>query len=319
MYFPFMRGKHYELITIRETAKLMAKAQFVPVIAPVHEQMVGLRKALVAVRDAGGRAVVIVNPEYGQLANDGTPISNLLNQEFGENDNLYVGIRLHNDMSSDVAINMCKATNGKPIALVHDGFKGANDFSLAVSHFRSIRAHLFMDDNCGKLYRKKFNGKKIERVLIRDGFQRRPHSDHPDSEFFSDLHITYPEELMDGFGDFLIVGDEYSESGDPGYTVAIHLTCIDRSQDNAIFVRHFLSKGRDKTNDLSRKFAEALAKLIDFLGGSSGDKVYPTTAIEGFRGLHKDQHYPGLGYVKKLSMKHHIETLAMFAEANQRN
>ena len=79
MYFPFMRGKHYELITIRETAKLMAKAQFVPVIAPVHEQMVGLRKALVAVRDAGGRAVVIVNPEYGQLANDGTPISNLLN------------------------------------------------------------------------------------------------------------------------------------------------------------------------------------------------------------------------------------------------
>ena len=29
---------------------------------------------------------------------------------------------------------------------------------------------------------------------------------------------------MDGFGDFLIVGDDYSDTGGPAYAVAIHLT-----------------------------------------------------------------------------------------------
>jgi hypothetical protein len=28
--------------------------------------------------------------------------------------------------------------------------------------------------------------------------------------------------------------------------------------------------------------------------------------------LHADGHFPGLGYVKKLSMSHHIETLAHY-------
>jgi hypothetical protein len=33
-------------------------------------------------------------------------------------------------------------------------------------------------------------------------------------------------------------------------------------------------------------------------------------AVEEFRWLHEKRHFPGLGYVKKLSMNHHIETLA---------
>jgi len=35
-------------------------------------------------------------------------------------------------------------------------------------------------------------------------------------------------------------------------------------------------------------------------------------AVNEFRQLHANGHFPGLGYVKKLSMKHHIETLADF-------
>ena len=35
----------------------------------------------------------------------------------------------------------------------------------------------------------------------------------PLPKFFSDLHITYQEEGMDGFGDFLMVGDAFSETG----------------------------------------------------------------------------------------------------------
>jgi hypothetical protein len=62
MYHPYFRGKQFELITIRETAELLAKKNFVPVIEPVRESLGGLKKTLSTVCDAGGRAIVIVNP-----------------------------------------------------------------------------------------------------------------------------------------------------------------------------------------------------------------------------------------------------------------
>ena len=114
---------------------------------------------------------------------------------------------------------------------------------------------------------------------------------------------------MDGFGDFLIVGDEYSESGGPAYAVAIHLTFIDPDQDDLMEIYHFKSRRRDTPQDPAGKFAEALMVMIETLD-EPGSKILETGAIKEFRTLHRQRHFPGLGYIKKLSMKHHIETLA---------
>ena len=45
------------------------------------------------------------------------------------------------------------------------------------------------------------------------GSSKDGNKDHPDIEMFSDLHITYEDIGMTGFGDFLIAGDEYREGG----------------------------------------------------------------------------------------------------------
>jgi hypothetical protein len=127
-------------------------------------------------------------------------------------------------------------------------------------------------------------------------------------ESFSDLHVTYPEEGMNGFGDFLTVGDEYSESGGPAYAVAIHLTFIDPDKDDAMYIYHFISDRQDTPTDPAGKFAEALNSMIKQLN-KPNSKVLETEAVMEFRELHAKKHFPGLGYVKKLSMKHHVETL----------
>ena len=116
---------------------------------------------------------------------------------------------------------------------------------------------------------------------------------------------------MDGFGDFLIVGDDYSESGGPAYAVAIHLTFIDPDNDDVMYIYHFVSDTNDTPTDPAGKFAQALKKLINKLE-SERSNLYETSAIKEFRDLHAKEHFPGLGYVKKLSMKHHIETLAQY-------
>jgi len=65
MYYPYFRGKQFELITIREMAGLLAQKNFVPVIEPVREALGGLEKALKAICDVRGHAIVIVNPYHG--------------------------------------------------------------------------------------------------------------------------------------------------------------------------------------------------------------------------------------------------------------
>jgi hypothetical protein len=82
MYYPYFRGKQYELITIREMADLFAKRHFRPIIEPVKESLAGLERALNSVVDAGAQAIVIVNPHHGDLSSAGQPVTDLLRQSF---------------------------------------------------------------------------------------------------------------------------------------------------------------------------------------------------------------------------------------------
>ena len=75
MYRPYFRGKQFELITIRESAGLLARSGFVPIIEPVKESLNGLARALSAICEAGGQAIVIVNPLHGDHAGGGSGIS----------------------------------------------------------------------------------------------------------------------------------------------------------------------------------------------------------------------------------------------------
>lgn len=77
MYHPYFRGKQFELIAIRETAALLADSDFVPIIEPVKETLNGLKRALTAINDANGSAIVIINPYHGDHSEDGAEISTL--------------------------------------------------------------------------------------------------------------------------------------------------------------------------------------------------------------------------------------------------
>jgi hypothetical protein len=313
MYHPYFRGKQYELITVRETAPLLAESGFVPIIEPVKESLGGLERVLKAVCDANGRAVVIVNPHHGDLAEDREGIGTLLNDSFRDQPAIEVGILLKEDTDVAEVRAFVERHNEASIAFVHGGFADAAALVAGIGDGARTSRHVFLERHCGKLYRKHFAG--TQRVLLRDGFTKRRNADHPEVEIFSDLHVTYDDEGMNGFGDFLIVGDEYSETGGPAYAVAIHLTFIDPDKDNQMYIYHFVSKRKDTPTDPAGKFAEALDLMIGKLSDPES-KIFPSSAVAEFRHLHDKKHFPGLGYVKKLSMKHHIEMLVNFFGRN---
>lgn len=310
MYHPYFRGKQFELITIREMAGLMAASGFVPVIEPVKETLKGLEKALQAICDAGGRAVVIVNPYHGDHQEDGIGITNLLQADYIGNDAISAGLLLRSDMTFAQAIEAYEAHKDHCPTFVHAGFTSQKALAEYLGDDLAGSQHIFIEDHANTLYRKHFDGST--RVLVRDGFKRLKNSEYARIalEEFSELHLTFNSDLnMAGFGDFLMVGDSYSEGGGPAYAVAIHLTFIDPDKDDVMYIYHFVSTTNDTPLDPAGKFAQALKKLIDKLEAGNS-KLLETSAIKEFRDLHAKGHFPGLGYVKKLSMKHHIETLA---------
>lgn len=309
MYHPYFRGKQFELIAIRECAQVMADAEFVPIIEPVREALKGLERALTAICEANGEAIVIVNPTHGDHSEDGEDISALLENGFLDKKGISAGILLTNAMDVADAIAFHETHSAHRPVFIHAGFTDAKALAEKLEYLEDTQ-HVFFEKYCHKLYRKHFKGAE-KRVLLRDGFERRRNADHPAVEMFSDLHVTFEEEDMQGFGDFLIVGDDFTEGGGPAYAVAIHLTFIDDDQDNVMYIYHFVSTTKDTPTDPGGKFSQALGKLIAKLN-SGTSKLVETTAIVEFKDLHEKGHFPGLGYVKKLSLKHHIETLADF-------
>jgi hypothetical protein len=307
VYHPYFRGKQFELLAIRETAGLLATSNFVPIIEPVKEALSGLNRALKAICDASGTAVVIVNPVHGDHADDGAEITSLLKDSYVDKGGITAGILLRHGMTLDAALACYEAHKGHKPTFVHAGFTEHQALAHRLAGSLPDTQHVFFEEHCGKLYRKHFKGTR--RILLRDGFTRRRNADYQPVEEFSDLHVTFEEEDMDGFGDFLIVGDDFTEGGGPAYAVAIHLTFIDPDKDEAMYVYHFVSTTRDTPTDPAGKFAQALGKLIAKLDAGES-KLFESTAIQEFRELHAKGHFPGLGHIKKLSMRHHIETLA---------
>jgi hypothetical protein len=307
MYHPYFRGKQFELITIREMAALLAEKSFVPVIEPVREALGGLKKTLSAVCAAGGRAILIVNPYHGDHQEDGTSITDLIQEAFAGADNIAAGILLRSDMTVEKVMTCYQQHANHHPVLVHAGFTEPKALAVKLGNGATGLTNVFVEEHAKLLYRKHFE--QSTRILVRDGFKRQRNADYPPMEEFSDLHVTYVDLGMAGFGDFLIVGDVYSEGGGPAYAVAIHLTFIDPNKDDVMYIYHFVSDKKDTPTDPAGKFAQALAKLIKKLD-SGASHILETAAIKEFRDLHSKGHFPGLGYVKKLSMKHHIETLA---------
>jgi len=306
-YFPYFRGKQYELICLRENAELLAKGSILPIIEPVRESLGTLEKALGKINAASGSAAIVVNPSFGPFADDRSPLAEFVAERLPPD--FAVAILLNENTSVEAAITLYDEFSPREPLLVHSGFTHARELRLHLDQHPGVAGHVFVDRTSSKLYRRQFTD--AFRVLLGDGFKPRRNADHPEVEPFSDLHVTYPDEGFQGFGDFSIVGNEYRESGGPAYAVAIHLTYIDPDREDEMFIRHFKSDRSSSPTDPAGKFAEALGKLVGAVE-ERGSPILKTEAVNEFLSLDRRRHFPGLGYVKKLSMAHHLQTIANY-------
>lgn len=305
MYFPYLRGRQFELIALRELVeKDVLSSRITPIIEPVK-----LSSTLVKTIEIYGKnnkpLAIITNPEVGSFSSDAKEEKNQRLKEslracLKENGNiLYMYLLKANSKPQKFIVrhsnSMGTICNDKDAIPVYETY-----FSEADVKFNLV------PDESG--FRRKV---KKNRVLLADKFNKQEKNNdyiEIDDEPFSEDHLYYIDDGYVGFSDYSVVGEEYNETGFAPYAVAIHIVYFDT--DESLRVKHFVSDSNDDISDPAGKFQEALSKLIKW----NEEKKLDTVAMKEFEDLYHREAYPGLGTVKKLSIMHHLELVGRYLD-----
>jgi hypothetical protein len=304
MYFPFLRGKRFELLALAQLSPVLSGgSRVIPTIEPVRgaaQDMDLLRKLM----GLGFPLILIENPNHGDFKGNHEKVQALL-RESRDRQHLVAGYLVTPKTSLKDIQAFLRRNKERPVAFYHMGSAAKperiNEFQMKAQ----LTYNVFLSGRSSVAYRRTFTSGGA--VILDDAFGlRERNEDYPEHEFYSDRHNTYANEGFFGFGDFLIVGNQFKEKGGAPLAVAIHLTNLEGAHE--VWIRHFIS---DRTSgrgvDTAGKFLEALEKMAKFIRSRENWRM--TEGCKEFLELYDRQHFPGLGEVKRISMKHHLELM----------
>lgn len=298
MYFPFLRGRQFELLALRELLENdLIGDNIIPIIEPVRLSS-SLLKTVELFNKKNHQLVFVQNPSVGAypVSMEGEKPNPLyenleiaLDEDnvikayiFQDNNEIVV-----NDMQNSIAI----IDSVDDISSYLEACKKEKPLYTLIPDRRSIKRNV-----------------KGEKIILEDSFiKQKRNVDYKNNtdEFFSDWHREYIEEGYKGFSDYSIVGSEYSESGFAPKAVAIHIVYL--SSEDDLRVHHFVSENNTDSKDTAGKFGEAVAKIKHWC---TEHKIQETRGLKAFYDYCDTGRYPGLGVVKKCSIMHHLELMS---------
>jgi hypothetical protein len=302
MYFPFLRGKKYELQTLSELAPLIKNTgKVTPILEPLNLNPT-TRRILPELNAAGVPFVFMINPQVGDLTDKPPDIFRPIIETLKMDNLLTLGYFINKDTTIEKITSLMEAFPTHSFAFVHT--VNSKTHAELVKIKDRVRYHVFMDGRVSSSYLDGF--KDSARILIKDCFNaQNRNADYDDDEFFSELFFTYKPTFY-GFGDFLITGSGLTGGG-PAHAVALHLTYLKEPAGKEIWIRHFISDDTKTAANVEGKYFQALRKLVKFLDEYTN--TAETIGAHEYRLNFSDEKFHNLGYPKKLSMKHHIELI----------
>ncbi len=303
MYFPYFRGRQYDLLALKELVQLKClSSKVIPIIEPVKMSST-FKSTLKVFKDNNMPVAVIVNPMVGDIM--GTDLFPCIT------DNTYPSVLLGNVNATIISRIASEEYYNRALFVLNncDWIETYNDISLRVNpkfvlhpDERRIRRAVLKKGTDSVLFENRFNKREKNVEYLKNS-----------DEFFSDDHLFYQEEGYVGFGDYSIIGEAYFESGFKPYAVAIHIVYF--ADDKTLRIHHFVSDSNNDTDNVAGKFYEALSKLVEWYhNGYNGKETY---ALNTFIDCYNKGYYPGLPTIKKLSIMHHLEIVSDFLEKGE--
>ena len=310
MYYPFLRGRQFELITLRELLEENALAQIQPIIEPVNKNLKALTTCLESFIEHEKYVHLIFNPGVGDLSSETTSVNNLFD-ELGRSEFIIPSI-IHNDFESSQRI--INELNLEAVLLLCEANSlESDDILRPLIESRTIQKVLISYPGRNRSFTT-LSKRTKPTIRLDDQFhaEKRNNDFLPKQESrFTEEHRYYGDDRFMGFSDFTVLPSDYVEGGSAPRAVVLHWT-YEKEED--IWIRHFTSESNDSIANVQGKFQEAATKVIDYCN----DHQLDNSAIRELNNYLEVGHYPGLGIAKKLAIKNHLLVVKHYLE-NHRN
>lgn len=299
MYFPYLRARQFELITLRELVVENKLQRITPVLEPVKASFNNLNLAHRVFKENNFNAYLILNPLCGEIVGDKdfflNYLSELENSKFlpafhytDNSDYILSNIEQYN-LTDCLIVCLDKFSNEEALKQLCKNQNISKVMLLEPHKYRNLDRYL---KNTGKDY-----------IRLDDVFEKQQKNAdflNISAHRFTEEHLYYEQEGYQGFSDFTPLPSEFVEGGSTPRAVVIHLTYL--NQENQVWIRHFTSDDTDSIANVQGKFAQAARKAIQFC-----NKLPLTnSATDELRAYLEEGKYPGLGTVKKISIKNHL-------------
>lgn len=307
MYYPFLRARQFELIALRELAtEESTQGVIIPILEPVKETHNNLSLAHKVFQDKNQTAYLIVNPTIGELAGDSSFYLEYLNEL--ENSKFSPAFHYRNNSEFiNQSIEIFGLSNCM-IICQNDVNPDDSEFKQLVAK-KEVSSVNVNDPNRNRTLHRFIKGLNKNYIRLDDLFEKQArNSDYLEIQEhrFSEEHIYYVEDGFNGFSDYTVLPSEYIDGGSTPRAVVIHLTYL--NGENQIWIRHFTSETNDSISNVQGKFAEAAEKAVIYCR----QRNLTNSAISELISYYDNQHYPGLGTVKKISIKNHLLVISQF-------
>jgi hypothetical protein len=301
MYFPYLRARQFELIALRELVAESALREIVAVIEPVKESMSNLNLAHKVFVQYDYSPYLIMNPLKGEKRGDSDFYLNYLQSI----PNVKFKPAFHYSDNINYILQSIEQYNLKEVLIIclenfsdEDGLKRLINYG-SVSHIMLLEPHKYRSLD---RYIKSLNKFYIRLDDLFEKQQKNSDFLNIPAHKLSEEHLYYDQDNYQGFSDFTVLTSEYVEGGSTPRAVVIHLSYINVDAEDQIWIRHFTSKSNDSTANVQGKFAEAAEKAVNFCNEFPLQNAATVELEEYF----VEARYPGLGTVKKISIKNHL-------------
>lgn len=307
MYFPILRGRQNELIAVRELQGEGLLEYVTPIIEPVKASST-LMSVLEQFRDDEKPIVLIDKPIVGSFEKElsqSPKYKEKLDAVISKSSQLIKMSYCRDEVSSDEVTN---SPHRWAYYLNSDNRRNYEDAcGLREPDYTVIAGG-------GRNHRIA----RGQRITLDSAFvPQKRNADYCEREedFLSEEFYYFADEGADGFADYSVIGEEYSEGGFTPKVVALHLVHL--SEDgHQLRMRHFTSSPTDESKDTGLKFHEALGLLIEWAEGHS-KLLRSTYALEQMQKIYSEERFPGLGVAKRLAIMHHLELVNVLLEERQ--
>jgi hypothetical protein len=247
----------------------------------------------------------ICNPYYGTFADNAEQLfTGLISGTLMEYDNWTPTLQVNVHSVPAVITQFLQRYSGREVAIIYSGLPTSAQ-AIALLNNNQIVHHAFLEGHVAAAY---INGIPAgQRVMISDRFHRQArNADYPDHEFFSDMNTLPGNPNRIDFGDYSIVGDHFTETGGPAYAVVVHHIHYQGGTPGPLEISHFISDDTDTAVNTSGKIIQAVHNLVAAMPGLQPNN---TGVCHEYQVMDQGQISHGLGYLKRLAIKHHLEIM----------